>query len=142
MHKLIFHDKIDNYTQQYNVIERPHLLEGLDMIKDSKKAEIFLFTAGTKEYADGVLNFIDPNRKYFTKVWSRYDCTRMPNYCDTKDLRKLGKYYIPERTTLIDDRQENFFLQPENGYLIKAFNPGCDFNKIFDDKIVSIGSFE
>ena len=35
VHKLIFHDKIDNYTQEYNVLERPHLLEGLDMIKDS-----------------------------------------------------------------------------------------------------------
>ena len=53
------------------VIERPHFHTGLEMIKNSQKAEIFLFTAGTAGYAKEALNLIDPNRKFFTKVWSR-----------------------------------------------------------------------
>jgi Dullard-like phosphatase family protein len=105
-----------------HVLERPHLHAGLEMIKESKKAEIFLFTAGTGGYANEVLNHIDPDRKYFTKVWSREDCSEV-NYNYTKDLKKLKEDFIPERTLLIDNQLYSFFLQPENGYLIEHFQP-------------------
>lgn len=142
VHKLILHDRIDDSTQKYNVIERPHLHAGLDMIMDSDMAKIYLFTAGSKKYAEGVLNFIDPNRKYFSKVLSGDDCSEISSRhvsCDTKDLRKLGEDYIPERTILIDDREENFFLQPENGYAIDRFYPGYD---LIGSKSISMNSFD
>lgn len=36
--------------------------------------EIVVFTAGTKDYADQILDFIDPEKSYFKKRLYRNDC--------------------------------------------------------------------
>jgi TFIIF-interacting CTD phosphatase-like protein len=138
VHTLSFLDSY-NFVMNGVMIERPHLLTGLEMIKDSKKADIFLYTAGSKDYAEKAVALIDPNRKYFSKIWSRSDCTG-PN--GSKDLKVMKEDFIPERTILIDDRYYNFALQPENGYLIKQFRPKSNETGIGDSLCMKLEHYE
>ena len=51
---------------------RPYLLDALEKL--SQLYEIIVFTAGTKEYADHILDYIDPKKTIFKKRLYRTDC--------------------------------------------------------------------
>ena len=44
---------------------RPYVIDSLERLLDLY--EIVVFTAGEQEYADHILNYIDPDNKYFMK---------------------------------------------------------------------------
>lgn len=48
--------------------------------------EILVFTAGEQEYADNVLNRVDPENKLFDQRFYRQDCIRLNNHFFVKDL--------------------------------------------------------
>ena len=77
-----------HYDQRRRIFRpRPHVQNFLKEI--SKNWEIVVFTAGLKDYADWILNELDP-QKYITKRLYRDSCTlRRGVYL--KDLRKLGR---------------------------------------------------
>ena len=96
---------------------RPYLFQFLNLVKNYY--EIIIFTAGTKEYADPVLDIIEENKgKYFSYRLYRESCTVIDNQY-TKDISNLGRDL--SKTIIVDNLSQNFILQKDNGILISSF---------------------
>jgi TFIIF-interacting CTD phosphatase-like protein len=54
---------------------RPYVIDCLEKL--SHIYEILIFTAGEQEYADHILDYIDPEKKIFTKRLYRTDCIQV-----------------------------------------------------------------
>ena len=80
--------------------------------------ELIIFTAGTQEYADPILDSIEKNEKYFEKRLYRQHSIIIENVF-VKDLSKLGRDL--SKVIIIDNMPHNFKLQKENGIFIKNF---------------------
>ena len=80
--------------------------------------EIVTFTAGTKDYADGILNQLDKNGDIIK--YRLYRQHTSISGCNVyKDLSKLGRDL--SKTIIIDNLRENFKMQPNNGIFIKTW---------------------
>ena len=79
--------------------------------------EIVVFTAGLNDYADCILNDFD--RQCYVSHRLYRDHTKLRNGVHIKDLSKLGRNL--QRTIIIDNIQENFMAQPDNGLHIKGW---------------------
>mmetsp|Transcript_65603 Transcript_65603/g.129262 ORF Transcript_65603/g.129262 Transcript_65603/m.129262 type:complete len:865 (-) Transcript_65603:229-2823(-) len=88
----------------YEFIERMHQLG----------YEIVIFTAATQDYADWVIDQIDPNRFIHYRLYRQHALPWGPIF--VKDLNRVGRHL--DRTLIIDNVQENFMLQPHNGIFI------------------------
>ena len=89
---------------------RPYCFKFLEDM--SKIFEVAIFTAATKDYADSILDVIDPNKKLINHRLYRHHTT----ICDitfVKDLTKIGRNL--NRCLIIDNLADNFKLQPNNG---------------------------
>lgn len=76
-----------------------------------------MFTAALKDYANWILNDIDPS-KYVNNRLYRDSCTfRRGTYL--KDLSRIGKDLT--KTVIVDNLPENFSMQPHNGIAIKSW---------------------
>ena len=95
---------------------RPGLYNFLENVR--KKYEIVIFTAGTQEYADPILDKIEKNGKIFAKRLYRQHATLMNNIY-LKDLTRLGRDL--SKIIIVDNMPQNFSLQKENGILIKNY---------------------
>ena len=97
---------------------RPGLEEFLEELKDY--FEIIVFTSGTKDYADTILNIIEQksNSKFFDGLLYREHTTLIGKKY-IKDLSKLGRDL--SRTIIVDNLPQSFKLQRENGILINSF---------------------
>lgn len=106
----------------------------------SKYYEIIIFTAAVKEYADIIIDHIDPDKKLIKKRYYRRDTitTKLEN--QIKDLTILKKDL--SKTLIIDNVPENFIKQKENGIFIKSWyddkNDTCllDLIPILKDLVV------
>jgi len=76
--------------------------------------EIVIFTAATQDYADWVIDQIDPTRLVHHRLYRQHALPWGPIF--VKDLSRLGREL--DRTLIIDNVQENFMLQPHNGIFI------------------------
>ena len=99
---------------------------GLDQFLQelSNLYEMIIFTAGTQDYADPILNEIENEEKYFSKRLYRQHSVIIDNTI-VKDLSKLGRDL--SKVIIIDNMPQNFRLQKENGIFIKNFY-GDDHN--------------
>ena len=80
--------------------------------------EIVTFTAGTKEYADNILNILDIDNNIIKYRLYRQHTTILG--CSIyKDLSKIGRDL--SRVIIIDNLKENFKMQPNNGIFIKTW---------------------
>ena len=95
---------------------RPGLFNFLKSVR--KTYEIIIFTAGTQEYADPIINRIEKNGKIFAKRLYRQHAILMNNIY-IKDLTRLGRDL--SKIIIVDNMPQNFCLQKENGILIKNF---------------------
>ena len=95
---------------------RPGLFNFLKKVK--KKYELIVFTAGTKEYADPILDIIEKKEKFFTKRLYRQHTVYKDNIY-IKDLSKLGRDL--SKVIIVDNMPQNFCLQKENGILISNY---------------------
>lgn len=94
---------------------RPHVEKFLKEM--SQQWEIVVFTAGLKDYADWILNELDPQR-YISRRLYRDSCTfRRGSYL--KDLKKVGRDLT--KVVIVDNLPENFLLQKDNGIGIKSW---------------------
>lgn len=94
---------------------RPHSQEFLK--ETAKMFEIVIFTAAVKDYADWILDRLDPEGNISHRL---YRCsTSETNGVYIKDLQKLGREM--SKMLIIDNSPENFQLQPENGIYIKSW---------------------
>ena len=104
-----------NYSQGILRL-RPFLIEFLDEI--SYYYELILFTASTEYFAKPIINAIEENKKYFDFIFYRECCIIIGNDF-VKDLTRIGRPL--DSTIIVDNMQQNFRLQKENGIYIKPF---------------------
>lgn len=95
---------------------RPYCFDFLNQLKGIY--EMIIFTSGTKEYADRILNVLDKNREYFKYRLYRHHTT-LDGKDTVKDLSLLGRDL--SKTIIIDNMTANFKNQPENGLFIKTW---------------------
>ena len=95
---------------------RPYCFEFLNQLKEFY--EIITFTAGTKEYADHILNLLDPGNEIIKYRLYRQHVTILG--CSVyKDLTKLGRDL--SKVIIIDNMKDNFKMQPNNGLYVKTW---------------------
>ena len=95
---------------------RPYCLEFLNQLNEFY--EIITFTAGTKEYAEYILNILDPNNEKIKYRLYRQHVTILGSNV-YKDLSKLGRDL--NKVIIIDNMKENFKMQPNNGLYVKTW---------------------
>ena len=110
------------------IILRPGLYEFLDSLM-KLKCELIIFTSSKKQKADEYINKIEKNKKYFNKILYRDYCTLI-GAAYVKDISKLGRDLT--KTIIIDNDLGCFYLQQENGILIKSFNGEKDDKNLFN----------
>ena len=106
------------FNKKYKGIlkKRPGLHNFLNQV--GTKYELVVFTAGTQEYADPIINIIEKNNKIFAKKLYRQHTVFIDNIF-VKDLTRLGRDL--SKIIIIDNMPQNFILQKENGIFIKNY---------------------
>ncbi len=84
----------------------------------SQLYEIIVFTASQKQYADKVVQQIDP-KKRIAHVLNRDHCIVINKIYYLKNMKILGRDL--KQVILIDDNKMAGILQPENFYKIDQF---------------------
>jgi CTD small phosphatase-like protein 2 len=96
---------------------RPFLYNFLNLVKEYY--EIITFTAATQRYADPILDAIEIKKgKYFNYRLYRNHCS-IVNNSFVKDISLIGRDL--KKMIIVDNMQQNFKLQKENGILISSF---------------------
>jgi len=98
---------------QGNYDIRPGMHEFLERM-NQLGYEIVIFTAATQDYADWVIDQIDPGHLVHHRLYRQHALPWGPIF--VKDLSRLGRDL--DRTLILDNVQENFMLQPHNGIFI------------------------
>ncbi len=88
--------------------------------------EIVIFTASTRNYADIVINGLDCKNLIDYKLYREH--TDEYNGINIKDLSKLGRDL--NKVIIIDNIEENYFLQPKNGLNIIDFEGDENDNEL------------
>ena len=112
---------------------RPYWKEALNKIMD--KYHIIAFTASHESYADSVLNYIDPDKKYFEYRLYRSHCVlcvvnEMKFY--VKDLKILEDTYDLKDVVLIDNSVLSFAYHLDNGIPISPFYDSKNDTELLD----------
>ena len=81
--------------------------------------EIIVFTAGEQEYADNILDHIDPDKKIFRKRLYRQDCIQIDNFF-IKDLDIILDRER-EHMCIVDNSILSFAFDLDNGVPINSF---------------------
>lgn len=111
------------------VFIRPGLSSFLETVSD--KFEIVVFTASMKEYADAVLNMLDPENKIFKQRFYRNNCICVKNRVFIKDLRIFANRK-PENIIIVDNSLYSFTNQISNGVLINSFYNDKEDRELFN----------
>lgn len=88
------------------------------LTSSAKLFEIVIFTASVQNYADYILDILDPHKKFISHRLYRRHCDLRDNVY-IKDLSKFGREL--SQTLIVDNNADNFQLQPDNGILIKSW---------------------
>ena len=109
-------------SKVYENIGNIHIRPGLEIFLEIIKEffEIIIFTIGTREYANIILDLIEKknNTKYFDGRLYRDHATKVGNKY-IKDLSKIGRDL--SKTLIVDNNPHSFKLQYENGILISSY---------------------
>lgn len=110
---------------------RPNAVPFLNIV-NSMFDEVVLFTAGSKQYADVVINkYLDPQRKIFMRRFYRDSCTfetdmRTGRMRVVKDLSVLDHPALATHVVMIDDSRDSFIRQQGNGIQIVRWKQAND----------------
>ena len=99
------------------VRKRPYLEDFLR--EAAKRFELIVFTAGSQDYADPVLNELDPEGTIFRHRLYRQHCAYKCGKNYVKDLRILNRE--ASRVVLVDNNPYSFLFQLSNGIPIATF---------------------
>ena len=108
----------DKVLNKVGIFLRPGLQNFL--VESSKHFEIGIFTASLPEYADAVINYLDPDNKYIKFRLYRNNCINVGDLLRVKDLRILKNINI-KNIILLDNNMYSFTPQINNGILINSF---------------------
>ena len=95
---------------------RPGLIEFLEKMKNM--CELILFSFGTSNYVDSIINVIEKEEKYFEYILDRNHGMYENGMC-VKDLNMLNRDL--KSIIIIDDTSKYFQLHQENGICVKPF---------------------
>ena len=126
-------DSGEKVLNKVGIFLRPKVQEFLKEI--SNYFEIGIFTASIPEYADAVINYLDPDEKLIKFRLYRNDCVNLENVIKIKDLRIFGENNL-NRIVLLDNNIYSFSAQLSNGILINSFF--CDKN---DDELANVRKY-
>lgn len=123
------HVKVDITTPSGAVIKgvgfniRPLCYELLEAA--NKHYEVCVFTASTPQYADSILDFLDPQGKLIQHRFYRQTCVKTEGGEYIKDLRVFRNIDL-KNILLVDNAVYSFGLQLSNGIPIASFkeDPG------------------
>lgn len=114
----------------YYVLKRPGVDDLLTEL--ANKYELVLFTASMKEYADPVLDRIDPHRAISHRLF-RDSCTEISGKF-VKDLSLLGRDL--KKVIIVDDNPNAYMLHPQNAIPVSSF-----VDNLYDRELASVISF-
>ena len=109
---------------------RPGVFSFLEKIREFY--EIILFTEASEAYANLMIEAFNKNKKYFDYKLYRQHTIIIENDF-VKDLSKLGRPI--DKIIIIDNIQQNFKLQKNNGIVIKPFLGEDKKDKALEDLI-------
>eukprot|EP00347_Sterkiella_histriomuscorum_P018948 403343543 len=92
--------------------------------------EVVIFTAAMQDYADWVLDQLDPVGHIKYRLYRQHATQTGPVFI--KDLSKLGRDV--SRVIIVDNVAENFQLQPDNGIFIRSW-----FDDMTDTALEELG---
>ena len=92
----------------------------------STYCEICIFTASTKYYADTVINGLGNHELIDYRLYRQH--TMIKDGVNIKDLSKLGRNL--EKIIIVDNIEENYQLQPNNGINISDFEGDENDNEL------------
>ena len=118
--KMTFEQK----PQTIYVLKRPHVDEFLD--KMSKIFEVVIFTASIPEYANPLLDQLDPKKRISHRLF-REHCTASNSFF-IKDLKKVGRDL--KHTIIIDNNPVSYLLNKENGIPILTWHSSKSDNEL------------
>lgn len=113
---------------------RPHLYEFLSFA-DSYFDNIMVWSAGVDSYVKEIIDkiFVQSGFRYPKLVWSREHCAKADNFYH-KPILGLSENFKKQQwstitvdmknTIIVDDLQQNFLNNPNNGVLIPLYQPG------------------
>lgn len=94
---------------------RPHAVEFLQQM--ALYFELGIFTAASQNYADPIIDLIDPYRLVSHRLYRQH--LTLHNGKLIKDLSKIGRDL--SKLIMLDNLPENYILQPENGVYVKSW---------------------
>jgi len=126
-------DSCEKVLNKVGIFLRPKIKEFLQEI--SRYFLIGIFTASIPEYADAVINYLDPEEKYIKFKLYRNDCVSVCDMLRVKDLSLFGEENL-DRIVLLDNNIYSFSAQLSNGILINSFF--CDKS---DDELSNVRKY-
>eukprot|EP00906_Rhabdomonas_costata_P037657 RCo053097 len=107
-------------------MKRPGLEEFWEHVKG--RFEVVIYTASQREYADPILDILDPSHDRIHHRLYREDCVQVAGYF-VKDLESLGRDMA--HTVLVDNSPSVFALQLDNGIPILSWRCLPDDRELF-----------
>jgi Dullard-like phosphatase family protein len=101
----------------------------------SKYFEVGIFTASVPEYADAVINYLDPDNKFIKFRLYRNNCINVGDLLRVKNLKILKNIPL-NKIILVDNNMYSFTPQLNNGILINSF-----FNDKNDNELSNVLSY-
>ena len=98
------------------IYKRPYVEHFLKRMVE--KFNIIVFTASMANYAEFVVNLLDPTKQYISEIYSRSSCTSIMNFY-IKDLTTLELDL--SQVVILDDSLLSFSFQVDNGVLIEPW---------------------
>ena len=126
--KIINYDKIlkfkfDNLYYYIGINFRKNLKNFLKKV--SKYFNLILFTAAYQEYADVIIDYIDPENIFFKKRFYRESCINLNDNINIKDLNIFNDIDL-KHSVILDNNIYSFCNNLKNGILINSFFEGED----------------
>eukprot|EP00744_Colponema_vietnamica_P004944 GILI01007312.1.p1 GENE.GILI01007312.1~~GILI01007312.1.p1 ORF type:complete len:591 (+),score=119.68 GILI01007312.1:311-2083(+) len=112
---LVHFFEMPNHPNGGHFLVRPGVSTFLEEM--SKVYEVVIFTAATQDYADWVLDQIDPKGFISHRLYRQHAIPYGSIF--VKDLSRLGRDL--SRVIIVDNVAENFQLQPLNGIMIRPW---------------------
>lgn len=112
-----FHTAFQDHRYKVYMILRPHVKEFLEAM--SKIYELFVYTCAKKEYAEKILDILDPQRKLFRHRLYQDDCACVLGHY-VKDLSVLGRDLA--KTVVLDNAPHTYPYHLMNTLPIKSWS--------------------
>ncbi|KAE8294033.1 CTD small phosphatase-like protein 2 [Larimichthys crocea] len=112
-----FYTSFQDHQYKVYMILRPHVKEFLQSM--AKIYELFVYTCAKKEYAEKILNILDPQRKLFRHRLYQDDCACVLGHY-IKDLSVLGRDLA--KTVVLDNAPHTYPYHLMNTVPIKSWS--------------------